>query len=357
MRSDEYFKNRQIYSDDISGYKLVRRGWFAYATNHLTEGSIGLQDLVETACVSPIYTVFSCSPEVDENFLFRVLKSDELIIQYGVHDQASVDRRGAVRYGDFKKIEVLLPPLKKQQQIAEILDEVDRQISIAQTELRKLVKVFRGTLGWAMERVSGDPRTVWTAVEEAGEVTLGRQRSPEHSEGDFMRPYLRVANVLDGYIDYSDVLSMNFTPAEQEKYELRAGDILLNEGQSLELVGRSALYDGPPGMYFQKTLIRFRTAKVMPRYAQAVFKYWLNTGVFADASKQATNMAHLSAERFEAMRFPLAVPEIQEEVIRSVERVGEVRGHVTSEVAKLKVFRRALMADLFGGGVSAGRSA
>src|SRR5438093_2972668 len=49
-------------------------------------------------------------------------------------------------------------------------------------------------------------------VEEAGEVRLGRQRSPEHESGMHMRPYLRVANVFDGFIDYSDVLSMNFDP-------------------------------------------------------------------------------------------------------------------------------------------------
>ena len=30
------------------------------------------------------------------------------------------------------------------------------------------------------------------------EVTLGRQRSPEHEEGPFMTPYLRAANVKDG---------------------------------------------------------------------------------------------------------------------------------------------------------------
>ena len=63
--SSEYFKNRQIYSDSISSYRLVRRDWFAYATNHLTEGSIGLQENYDEACVSPVYTVFSCNASAD----------------------------------------------------------------------------------------------------------------------------------------------------------------------------------------------------------------------------------------------------------------------------------------------------
>src|SRR4051794_16399572 len=76
--SAEYFKNRTIHSSNIAGYKVVRKDWFAYATNHLAEGSIGLQQDFDVACVSPIYTVFSCSDAVHPPYLFRVLKSPQL---------------------------------------------------------------------------------------------------------------------------------------------------------------------------------------------------------------------------------------------------------------------------------------
>ena len=82
----------------------------------------------------------------------------------------------------------------------------------------------------------------WTTIGEVGDAKLGRQRSPAHHHGPNMRPYLRVANVLDDRIETSDVLRMNFEPQEAAEYELRAGDILLNEGQSPELAGRAALY-------------------------------------------------------------------------------------------------------------------
>src|SRR5829696_1164572 len=57
-------------------------------------------------------------------------------------------------------------------------------------------------------------------VEEVGSVRLGRQRSPKHQTGRFTTPYLRVANVFDGFIDYTDVLEMDFTPSERENYSL-----------------------------------------------------------------------------------------------------------------------------------------
>jgi type I restriction enzyme, S subunit len=143
-------------------------------------------------------------------------------------------------------------------------------------------------------------------VEEVGSVRLGRQRSPKHQSGRFTTPYLRVANVFDGWIDYTDVLSMDFTPTEKEIYGLLAGDILLNEGQSLELVGRSAMYEGEPNQYcFQNTLVRFRAFDENdPGYCQMVFKFWLDTGRFRDVARQTTSVAHLGADRFAQMPFP-----------------------------------------------------
>ena len=54
--------------------------------------------------------------------------------------------------------------------------------------------------------------------------------------------------------------SMNFTPKEFETFALKAGDVLLNEGQTPDLLGRPAIYNGEiEGCCFQKTLLRFRS--------------------------------------------------------------------------------------------------
>ena len=76
-----------------------------------------------------------------------------------------------------------------------------------------------------------------------------------------MRPYLRVANVYENRIDTSDVLTMHFDDEKFDIYRLEPGDILLNEGQSPDLVGRPAMYRGEiADVCFQNTLIRFRAS-------------------------------------------------------------------------------------------------
>ena len=120
-----------------------------------------------------------------------------------------------------------------------------------------------------------------------------------------MTPYLRVANVFAGHIDTSDVLQMPFTSEERARFSLRVGDILLNEGQSLDLVGRSAIYKGePPNCCFQNTLVRFRSGESTDsNYAQYLFESFLRRGEFAKIALQTTSIAHLGAGRFGRMTF------------------------------------------------------
>lgn len=149
-------------------------------------------------------------------------------------------------------------------------------------------------------------------IRDIGQVLSGRQRSPHFTKGD-LRPYLRVANIFEGYIDASDVLEMKFTEAEYNRYRLQLSDILLNEGQSLELVGRCALYRGlPEDCCFQNTLIRFRSSgSILPDFALILLTYFWKTGAFARIASQTTSIAHLGVSRFGSLRIPL--PPLQEQ--------------------------------------------
>lgn len=157
-------------------------------------------------------------------------------------------------------------------------------------------------------------------VEEVGSVQLGRQRAPQHHTGPNMRPYLRVANVFEDRIDLSDVKEMNFTPEEFEKFKLHDGDVLLNEGQTPDLLGRPAIWRGQVhDCCFQNTLIRFCAHEgIDPEWALLVFRGHLHTKRFRRESQITTNIAHLSAGRFSKIEFPVPPAEEASEVLRRV---------------------------------------
>ena len=90
----KYF-GRQIFSKNTSSYKLVKRGQFAYATNHIEEGSIGYQDSYDEALISPMYTVFETFGPVNDHFLFRVFKTELYRHIFEINTNGTVNRRGS----------------------------------------------------------------------------------------------------------------------------------------------------------------------------------------------------------------------------------------------------------------------
>jgi type I restriction enzyme, S subunit len=187
-------------------------------------------------------------------------------------------------------------------------------------------------------------------MDEAGHVDAGRQRSPHLIDGK-PRPYLRVANVMDGYIDTTDVKAMPFTDSEFERFKLQPGDILLNEGQSLDLVGRPAIYKGEPSnCCFQNSLIRFRAhATTDSGFALQLFKHLMLSGRFAAIAAQTTSIAHLGVNRFASLRAPFpTLPEQQRiaAILFAWDRMIEALGALV--VAKRKR-RDSLRQDLLDG--------
>ncbi len=195
----------------------------------------------------------------------------------------------------------------------------------------------------------------WVRVEDAGTVTLGRQRSPQHHNGPYMRPYLRVANVFEDRIDTTDVMEMNFTPGEYETYGLKYGDILLNEGQSLEWLGRPAMFrDEIPGACFQNTLVRFRAgAAVDPRYALIVFRSYMRDGTFRRVARWTVNIAHLGAGRFAKLPFPLPPLTEQQRIVAEVERrlsvADELEAVVDANLKRAERLRQTILKRAFEG--------
>lgn len=140
-----YF-GRQIFSQDTSTYKVVQRGQFAYATNHIEEGSIGYQDLYEYALISPMYTVFETTGKINNRYLYLVLKTETYRQIFEQRTSASVNRRGSLRWKEFSRIEIPLPKIEEQRQIANLADSCDHELSLHKRKLEALKRQKRGLM-------------------------------------------------------------------------------------------------------------------------------------------------------------------------------------------------------------------
>lgn len=146
VNSLDYF-GKQVFSSDTSNYKVVKKGQFGYPSNHVEEGSIGLLEHCEKGIVSPIYVVFEASKEkVHSPYMFKLLKTDIFRHIFQVSTSSSVDRRGSLRWADFSKIKILLPPLEEQKEIAETLSFCQHEIDLLKQLSRKYKIQKRGLM-------------------------------------------------------------------------------------------------------------------------------------------------------------------------------------------------------------------
>lgn len=146
VRSLEYFK-KQVFSADLTGYKKIWRGDFGFPSNHVEEGSIGLQNLTDIGVVSPIYTVFRFNPdEINAEYAFAVLKTELYRHIFEVSTSASVDRRGSLRWSEFSRLPFPVPPLAEQQAIANVLRTSQLELEALTDEIEAVSRQKRGLM-------------------------------------------------------------------------------------------------------------------------------------------------------------------------------------------------------------------
>lgn len=140
-----YFGKR-VFSRDTSAYRVVRRDQFAYATNHIEEGSIGLLRDREEGCVSPMYTVFACKDDAHSEYLFALLKTERYRALFADLTSGSVNRRGGLRWSSFGKITVELPPHDWQVRAASVIRLMDADLVALESMLAALRLHKRGVM-------------------------------------------------------------------------------------------------------------------------------------------------------------------------------------------------------------------
>lgn len=193
---------------------------------------------------------------------------------------------------------------------------------------------------------------VWP-VKRMGDVITGKAlaaRAPGKH-----RPYLRTKNVFDGYIDISDVLTMPMSDAQFAQFMVQDGDALLNEGQSLELVGRCAMYRGEYSepCAIQNQLLRFRAKAGTDRsFACHLFRRCQQVGVFAKVALQTTSIAHLGGKRFENLKLAWPSRQEEQEVIGgALDDADRLIEGLDRLIAKKRDLKQAAMQKLLSGHV------
>ena len=132
--SDEYF-TKQVFSKDISNYIIVAENDFAYNPARVNIGSLGINDLGYTGCVSPVYVVFRTENNY-QNYMRFFVKSKRF--QEEVKTRASGSVRQAMNYADFSLIRLVYPPKSAIDEFNDMVEPIWKNIKHLRQENEKL---------------------------------------------------------------------------------------------------------------------------------------------------------------------------------------------------------------------------
>lgn len=334
IRVRDVESNEGQLATTYANYQIVEPGDFAMNQMDLLTGWVDIAS--QQGVTSPDYRVFSLRPQVQARpkyllYLLQNAYTHRIFFAFG--QGSSHLGRWRLPTDAFQDFVLPLPPEPEQIAIAEFLDRETAKIDELIAEQKRLIAlldekrqvvithaVTKGLNPHARVKDSGldwlgDVPSHWS-VEKVGrryDVQLGRMLNQDRSQGDHLRPYLRVLDVQWDSINVSDLPLMDFPPIAQVRYRLRPGDLLVNEGGSY--VGRSAIWRGElDECYYQKALHRLRplhSEKDTAEFLLFVMEMATQRGVFVAEGNQTT-IDHLTAEQFRATT--LAFPPLSEQI-------------------------------------------
>jgi type I restriction enzyme S subunit len=214
--------------------------------------------------------------------------------------------------------------LKKKQRLIELLDEKRAAVvSRAVTEGINPEAPMKGSgVPW-LGRIPA--HWIVTPLKFVAEVQNGLTVGKKYDDNEVLtaRPYLRVANVQDGYLDLEDITSIQLPAREVGQYELQSGDVVVTEGGDFDKLGRGYVWNGEiAGCLHQNHIFAVRPS---PSRLRSAFLAALTTSLygrnyFTATSVQSTNLACTNRSKLGAFAVPLPRVEEQDTICR---RLGE----------------------------------
>ena len=273
-------------------------------------------------------------------------------VRYKLNDMGKKTHGATMKHivkRDFDATEIPYPPLKKQIEIAINLDKVLMVIKERKRELKLLDELIKARF----VEMFGDPvknPKGWEVVTIGDIVTEVRYGTSKPAVEGGKYPYLRMNNLTaDGHLDLNDLKYIDIPDDEIEKCVVRKGDVLFNRTNSIELVGKTVVFDLQEDMIIAGYIIRVRLNK---RLLPEILSQYMNLEALKDIlrsmAKGAVNQANINAQELRSIKVYIPDMELQKQFIEMKNQVDKSKVAVQKALDETQILFDSLMQKYFG---------
>ena len=251
------------------------------------------------------------------------------VVEYNL-DKMSLKTHGAtmkhITKKDFDNVVIPYPDLDYQKEVAYRLTSLKGIIEKYQKQLDLLDELIKARF----VEMFGDPienQKDWEVVKIRDIVTDVRYGTSKPAVEGGRYPYLRMNNLtVDGGLDLSDLKYIDIPNNEIEKCVVRKGDILFNRTNSIDLIGKTAVFNLLDDMVIAGYIIRIRlNNQILPD----VFSQYMNLEamkkVLRGMAKGAVNQANINAQELQSIKVYVPDMKLQKQYVEFKEEVDKSR--------------------------------
>ena len=243
-----------------------------------------------------------------------------------------------------KEASVPVPTIQEQERIINELDCLSEVITKKKKQLEELDKLAQSIFN----DMFGDPianERRWEAKtigSFCADVRYGTSRAA--CEGGRYK-YLRMGNLTyEGGIDLTDIKRIDIPEKEVDKCLVRKGDILFNRTNSLDLIGKTCLFDFDEEMVIAGYIIRVRLrSSVLPVYLVRALNTPPMKLMLKSIAKGAVNQANINAKEFQAIKIPIPPLDLQNEFAQKIEAVKKQKEQVKRSIVETETLFNSRM--------------
>ena len=332
-----FYKVGDIANNAIAGkiYLELCNNYISSDVAKMIKGCISPKDTVVFAKIGEALklnrrAITSCDCLIDNNAMGIAPKLDSLRIQYfyfcmknlKMQTLAESTTVPSVRKTVLEKYEIEVPSLVEQEEIEKKLTLTQKIIEKRRQELSYLDEIIKARF----VEMFGDPiqnPKGWEVVTIGDIVTEVRYGTSKPAVEGGKYPYLRMNNLTaDGHLDLNDLKYIDIPDDEIEKCVVRKGDVLFNRTNSIELVGKTAVFDLPEDMIIAGYIIRVRlTEKMLPEVLSQYMNLEALKGILRGMAKGAVNQANINAQELQSIKVYIPEMELQKQFVKMKEQI------------------------------------